>query len=441
MIAVGLAAFVCVGLWKDAREVTDLENEGSADRSERELVILNLGDPESENIAGLPEKFDLRESYGSIVVPDQGTFHTCWAFASLKALETTAKDGTELSADHISLQNGFGLGQDAGGDYSMASAYLLAWQGPVAEMDDPYGDGYSPAGAEPVYHVQEIQILGKKDLEAVKQAVWETGGVQSACYMPQTDETERARYYQEETCSFYYNGSQDPNHDVVIVGWDDRYSKENFVQQPEGDGAFLCMNTWGAEFGENGYFYISYEDSRIGETCVVYTGIEAVDNYDRIYQTDLCGWTGQIGYGVSKAWFANIYEAEEGLEVTAAGFYATAPETAYRVYVRPLGAVDEIGASAGALVAEGCVKNVGYYTVPFDGRFTVGRNERFAVIVEVDSPGTMEPVAMEYRSGSRASKVDIGDGEGYISSDGVNWERTETEYDCNVCLKVYANVK
>jgi len=394
--------------------------------------------------AALPETFDLREVCDSLSVPDQGTFHTCWAFASLKALETTVKDGTELSADHMSLQNAYGLGQEAGGDYAMASAYLLAWQGPVAEADDPYGDGYSPEGLEPVYHVQEIQVLEAeepKDIEAIKRAVYEHGGVQSACYMPQTAGEERDRYYRESCSSFYYNGTEEPNHDVVIVGWDDHYSRENFVQLPESDGAFLCMNTWGAGFGENGYFYISYEDSRIRESCVVYTGVEPVGNYDRIYQTDLCGWTGQIGYGASEAWFANVYEADERLEIKAAGFYATAPETAYKVYVKPLGADEEIGSSDAVLAAEGTVENAGYYTVPFGERFAVEAGERFAVIVEIDSPGTVEPVAMEYQSGSRLSKVDIDDGEGYISFDGVNWERTETEYGCNVCLKVYANVK
>lgn len=449
LIAAGLAAFVCVWRWSDGRDGHGLVPDNSADRSERELVVLNVAEPEQKENAELPGRFDLREAYGPITAPDQGAFHTCWAFASLKALETTVKDGTGLSADHISRQNSFGLGQDEGGDYSMASAYLLAWQGPVAEMEDPYGDGYSPGNAEPIYHVQEIQILGRKDMEAIKRAVYETGGVQSACYVPQTAGAERERFYREDTCSYYYDGEQEPNHDVVIIGWDDHYPKENFVQEPECDGAFLCMNTWGTAFGDNGCFYVSYEDSRIGETSVVYTGIETVDNYDRIYQTDLCGWTGQIGYGSPRAWFANVYEAEERMEMAAAGFYATMPETSYKVFVEPLEADKMFPEQSGRLQkvfaakpdAEGSVANAGYYTVPFVEPTAIEAGERFAVIVEIDSPGAVEPVAMEYRSGSRLAKVDIGDGEGYISFDGLNWERTETEYACNVCLKVYGNLE
>ena len=445
LIAVGLAAFVCVELRNREHERYEGAEATSepleADHSERDRLVLHVADVEHEGAAGLPECFDLRDVYDSLQVPDQGAFQTCWAFASLKALETTVKDGTELSADHMTMRNHFGLGQDAGGDYSMASAYLLAWQGPVAEADDPYGDGDSPEDAEPVYHVQELQILGTKDPEVIKEAVYEYGGVQSACYMPQEAGAERERYYREETGAFYYSGIQESNHDVVIIGWDDAYPKENFAQQPEADGAFLCMNTWGQEFGDSGYFYISYEDSRIGETSVVYTGIEAADNYDRVYQTDLCGWTGQIGYGTSRAWFANVYEAEEALELAAAGFYATVPETAYRVSVKSLEAGETIGASGWMQAAEGSVGHAGYYTVRFEVPFPVESGKRFVVMIEIDSPGTAEPIAMEYRSGSRLSKVDIDDGEGYISSDGVTWERTETEYNCNVCLKAYATVK
>ena len=35
---------------------------------------------------------------------------------------------------------------------------------------------------------------------------------------------------------------------------------------------------------------------RIGSTNVVYTGVEEAEPEKAVYQSDLCGWVGQIGY-------------------------------------------------------------------------------------------------------------------------------------------------
>jgi len=56
------------------------------------------------------------------------------------------------------------------------------------------------------------------------------------------------------------------------------------------------VNSWGDSFGDDGLFYVSYYDSNIGIHNVVYTRVEDNDNYDNIYQSDLCGWVGQLGY-------------------------------------------------------------------------------------------------------------------------------------------------
>lgn len=402
---------------------------------------------EERETAALPKRYDLREVIEIPGVPDQGNFGTCWAFASLLALETSMPPElrTSLSADHMSIKNSFSLGQNDGGEYSMSMAYLLAWQGPVAESEDPYGDGISPDGLKPVCHVQEIRILPENDRERIKRAVYETGGVQSSLYIPMEKPKERERYYREDTHSLNYNGNQEPNHDVVILGWDDNYSKENFQVQPKQDGAFLCMNSWGSGFGDGGCFYVSYEDTRLGIHNVLYSGVEKAGRYDRIYQTDLCGWTGQLGYGKTSAWFTNVYEAGAGERLAAAGFYATMEHTSYRIYT----ALDlpeknsGIGKISTALakrtpVAEGTLEEAGFYTIPFPQEIPVKTGSRFAVIVEIDTPGAAQPVAIEYRAGKRTESVDIADGEGYISFNGNLWKRAESEENCNLCLKVYS---
>ena len=37
------------------------------------------------------------------------------------------------------------------------------------------------------------------------------------------------------------------------------FSKDNFTVKPQNDGAFICQNSWGENFGDDGIFYISYE--------------------------------------------------------------------------------------------------------------------------------------------------------------------------------------
>ena len=414
------------------KEGSETETGGRDDGGEEE-------DPEAA--VPLPERFDYRECGRLPMVGSQGDLGTCWAFAAMLALESSLlpEESWDFSEDHISLKNSFGMDQDMGGDYTMAMAYLLAWQGPVREEDDPYGDGVSPNGLPAVKHVQEIQIPKEKDYDAVKRAVYLHGGVQTSLYMGMEDEDSRSEFYREDTCAYYYNGAEASNHDIVIVGWDDRYPKENFTYSPGKDGAFLCVNSWGAGFGDCGLFYVSYEDVNVGTHNLVYTGVEGPDNYDAVYQSDLCGWLGQLGYGDESAYFANVYRAEEEETLEAVGFYATDENTEYEVYV-----AEEAGEGGmltlGAPLCSGRFSKTGFYTVDLPAPVALRAGERFAAAVFIRTPGSIHPVAIEYQNqgdGETAPKVDLSDGEGYISTDGRLWTRVETEQDSNVCLKAY----
>lgn len=408
----------------------------------------------------LPSSYDYREHGRAPKIGNQGSLGTCWAFASLTALESTLlPDKKEtFSVDHMSMHNHFLLGQDEGGEYTMSMAYLLSWEGPVWESEDPYGDGISPDGLKAREHVQEIQILPSKDYEAIKRAVYLEGGVQSSLYTSMRDYESESVYYNRETNSYCYIGTEKPNHDSVIVGWDDNYPKENFNMELEGDGAFICTNSWGENFGDQGYFYVSYYDTNIGVHNIVYTGIKPTDNYDKIYQSDLCGWVGQIGYGEDTAWFANAYRTEKVEELAAAGFYATGPDTEYKIYLaRNL--LDENRADAAGkdrfrqdhglesalnrrtLLAEGTLEYSGYYTVPFGERIVLDQGEKFAIIVEIKTPDTVHPVAIEYDAGDGIAQVTLEDGEGYLSHNGSLWEHVEETQKCNLCLKVYTDIK
>lgn len=385
----------------------------------------------------LPARYDYREAGRDVPVKNQGSLGTCWAFASLTALETSLPEESreDLSEDHMSLWDRFPGGQADGGDYIMAMAYLLSWEGPVAETEDAYGDGKRTEDGETVGHVQEIRLCPPKDYERIKEAVYETGGVQSCFYSNLVWPGNDTVYYNSRTASYYCDQEREANHDVVIVGWDDNYPRENFRKQPEGDGAFLCVNSWGKDFGEEGYFYISYYDANIGTANVSYTLMEETDNYSHIYQTDLGGWVGQVGYGKDTAWFSNVYTAGGRENLEAVGFYATGPGTEYEVWVVRNAAGAESLANR-TLAAAGSFEDAGYYTVALEQPVPLKKGERFAVAVKIRTPGKVHPVAMEYDPGDGRRNVDLTDGEGYISYDGKSWFRAEEEA-CNVCLKAY----
>ena len=397
---------------------------------------------ESRRKRMLPSEYDYREEGRAPKVKNQGQYGTCWSFASLTALESAGlpKIDQEYSVDHMSLQNSFALEQEEGGEYTMSMAYLLAWQGPVLEEEDPYGDQYSPDGLKPSLHVQEIQMPPDDDRTAIKESIFLYGGVQSSLYMSMTDSSSHSVYYNENQYAYCYAGDEVPNHDVVIIGWDDHYPRENFQMELEGDGAFLCQNSWGSEFGDGGRFWVSYYDQYIGKTNLVYTGLEKPEDSEKIYQSDLCGWVGQMGYGREDAYGANVYEAGEQETLHGAGFYATGEHTSYEIYVaRDL--EHNKGFQKRQLVAKGEARYSGYYTVKWDQGIDLEPGERFAVILYVKTPGAVHPLAIEYRADDATSMADIDDGEGYISAGGAVWERAEESYQCNLCLKAYTTIR
>lgn len=388
----------------------------------------------------VPYAYDLRDVFRNSKVKNQGSFGTCWAFASLTAIESSLlpEERLDFSPDHMTLQNSFRTSQNDGGEYTMATAYLTSWQGPVYEEDDPYGDGVSNDNLTAVKHVQEVQILPEKNYEKIKEAVYKYGGVQSSLYLSLLSPTSKSIYYNRGKHAYCYKGEAKPNHDVVIIGWDDNYPKGNFNMDLEEDGAFICQNSWGENFGDDGVFYVSYYDVNIGMHNVVYSSVEDVNNYDNIYQADLCGWVGQLGYGRDSVFFANAYTANSNENVSAFGFYATDENTEYEAYfIKNFVNSDSLDVSNRKLLKKGKFENAGFYTVDFDQPEEVNKGEKFAIMIYITTPNSVHPAAIEYAADESTQNVNLSDGEGYISNRGKIWDSVEKTQSCNLCLKVY----
>lgn len=397
----------------------------------------------SEGISDVPPSYDLRTRLRVSEVRNQGNYGTCWAFAAISALESSLMPEENLlfSVDHMSMSNSFNVNQYDGGEYTMGMAYLAAWQGPVYEKDDPYGDGATDESLSPVKHVQEIRIIDGKDYQGIKEAVFKYGGVQTSLYSNISSSKGNSKYFNKDTNAYCYMGSEKPNHDVVIIGWDDNYPKENFNVDLEGDGAFICQNSWGNEFGDDGFFYVSYYDTNIGTHNEVYTGVETTDNYDNIYQSDLCGWVGKMGYDKEDMYGANVFTATSDQNIKAASFYATASDTSYELYIVN-DFKDEYSFAGRKKVAEGTLENAGYYAIKFDEKVPVTEGERYAVVLHINTPESTHPMAIEYDSGESYLKdVDLDDGEGYISYDGAAFINVKEKQDCNLCIKAFSDNK
>ena len=368
----------------------------------------------------LPSSYNLSDYGQAPAVTDQGDDDTCWAYASCQALTSSLMPEKQetFSPEDMVKNKGYSFSDTDGGDYMMALSYLLSWTG---DSD---------------VHLQEARFFSHDDLKGIKKSIYKYGAVTTSFYI---DSSSSSYYYDPYDYSYCYQGSNKSNHDVVLIGWDDNYSASNFRTYVPGNGAFIALNSWGSGFGNDGIFYISYYDSNIGDQSVSYTRVENADNYDIIHQSDRYGWTGQIGFNKEDLTAASVYKADQKEIIKAVGFYALSKNTEYKIYlVRNFTDVSSLNNRV--KVAGGKLTDAGYYTINLNQDYTVPAGGRFAIVLYIDSPGISRPMAIEYKTARMTdSQIDISDGEGYVSKNGLAWESVEKTADGNLCLKVYAD--
>ena len=359
-----------------------------------------------EPVNGYPSRFDLREHGNVTAVRNQGEFETCWAFASMGSLESailvqkpegysyTAND-IDFSERHMVDNHGFDLTAKQGGSMLMAMSYLLRWGGPVSEVDSPYPApgttewSTSSVIADPRLHVQQVRFIPGKTTwtgnDDIKNAVMNYGAVYTTFYM------DKKAYYNESKQAYRCPYSMQPNHGVLIVGWDDDYPASNFGKIFLDNifidnGAYLVKNSWGSEWGDDGYFWVSYYDHNFAvSTMAVFSGNESKANYATIYQYDELGYTGDFKPGDSRmnaGWMANVFTATSDDQIAAVGFYVLAPNTSYQIRVYtdiPEGGTPKDGTLKYSNTQTGSFSYAGYVTVPLDKVVPVKSGSRFAV--------------------------------------------------------------
>jgi C1A family cysteine protease/uncharacterized OB-fold protein len=386
----------------------------------------------------LPSSYDLRNLGKLTPVKNQGDCSSDWTFATYGSLESCLLplETWDFSENNLKNTHGFDLGHCDGGNANMSVAYLARWSGPVSEADDAYttSSNASPLELGARKHVQEALIIPARanalDNENIKHAIMTYGAVYTSMYF-------RNNYYSIAHKTYYYYGTSPSNRSVAIVGWDDDFNKSKFLIDVPGNGAFIVRNSLGTNWGESGYFYVSYYDSKIGRENYIFGDAEPATNYQRIYRYDPLGWVNSLGYDSDAAWFGNIFTSLEDERLEAISFHTASPNSSYEMYVY---SNTDSGPTSGSLSGSqtGIIPFPGYHTIDLNKPIVLTQNQKFSIVVKLTTPGFNYPIPIEYPTAGYSSQATANPGESYISLDGITWkDLTSSILNANVCLKAF----
>jgi C1A family cysteine protease len=231
---------------------------------------------------------------------------------------------------------------------------------------------------------------------------------------------------------YYYTGTNDTNHLVSIVGWDDT------VSHPAGGGlgAWKTKNSWGTSFGDGGYFWLCYGKSRATQIGSL-MGVKAYDSAEQLYYWDEAGWVGDCGYNTATAWMANIFTASPAGNLTHVDFYATDSNEQYDIRVYKSGNINSLGSAATTQTGT-CSNAPGYYSIPLSTPVALSNGQAFTVVVKMTTTDWGYPLS--YEKVTTGCNPPIQTGKSYMSYNGSVWEDLAiSTLHGNFCLRVRVN--
>ncbi|MCR5222539.1 MAG: InlB B-repeat-containing protein [Lachnospiraceae bacterium] len=450
---------------------------------------------------------------------DQGIYGTCWAHSNMALAEIYMKkqgvvsdpNYSELHLSYFSYYTptdplGGTVGDlnegiynadypnclQRGGNLDFSANILASWIGVADESVAPYSDAESAIDPglpdsiafSDVLHIKNhyrVATTGEADRDAIKRMVRDLGGAGISYYAlsrgtycilnkdkPNELQVDFSDAFDMQNNCYYF--PYDPgttNHAVTIVGWDDSFSKYNFVNQPEGNGAWLIRNSWFDISRENlspslkelyeqygidtnpesssGYFWLSYYDKGLARSAAHGFEFEMSNDYARNYQYD--------GSMSDPSWYsyydgpfsvANIFRSQansSGETLRAVSVYLPKnTNVSYRisVYLNP----DANDPASGTLVstAEGSTTYAGYYTVPLSQPVILHNGDSFSVVEQFEKEGdsiAFLPEGTVTGSNWYRTTATCISGQSFYKTSSGSWKDLSSEGRGNIRIKAF----
>ncbi len=314
--------------------------------------ILNSEDIESDEFRQLynldtisiPSQYNLKDHI-NLLVSNQESLGLCNLFANTKSLETNFAlkygDYIDLSERYIDYKTSteFGgtrnigsLDNYIGGDgMGFEDIPVFQTKGVPSEEDVPYRD----------YSVDEYSIIENANCKVRASSMVEFPDLSLVLNEDKYKNIIKAHIMQfgslnvpvatpswniMNSNTYGYNIIADPaqvtglaGHAVSLVGWDDNYSKDNFTEKPLHDGAWIVLNSWGESWGDNGYFYISYESYRFGNQLFGVINSEPSKNENEIFNNE--NFLSHSGRGFSNSYLSQVFDVNSNSDVYLSKVY------------------------------------------------------------------------------------------------------------------------